>query len=224
MIPLAKLNTVAVTSIHPPKITRAARVLSLRGARRVSQSAPASSTSAPGTSHEIWPPNESLNKRAIPVGPQGFEVADDCTACDHAPGLVARDAAEAVVAEDQAELAVVLRTPDIGPVGRRRQLDRGDPPSRRHEERHRRVDEVQKAPAHGCVGEDEVGDPERRQDQEGLEHLRDEAEAHERRPREPANEGWNARWRAPWHRRSPSGAAPAARRDCCSGTSAPLRG
>ena len=101
-------------------------------------------------SHEMSPPNVSVNRRVIPVGPHGF---GRCTraAADHASGLVARDPPEAVVAEDQAELAVVLRSADIGPVGCRGELDRGDPPAGRdHERRSPRIRDAACACEAGC--------------------------------------------------------------------------
>ena len=51
----------------------------------------------------------------------------------HVAGLAPRQSAEAVVTEDQVDDAVVLRAPDIGAVGGRRQRHRRHPPPRGHQ-------------------------------------------------------------------------------------------
>ncbi len=75
MIPWAKLNTAAVTSIQPPQRTNAARVRSRRGARKVRTRTAPRTTSAAGRSQAVWVPNIELNMRVQPVGPQADDPA-----------------------------------------------------------------------------------------------------------------------------------------------------
>ncbi len=69
MIPFMKLNTSAVTTSHPPQSSRAARVRSVRGARRVNQSPATRPSNAAGSSQEISVPIDSPNILVIPVDP-----------------------------------------------------------------------------------------------------------------------------------------------------------
>ena len=68
-MPWAKLKTAPVSSSHPPKMRKPARTRSVLGARRVIHSTATRPMSAPGISHEIWPPIEERNSRFHPVGP-----------------------------------------------------------------------------------------------------------------------------------------------------------
>src|ERR1700722_4276393 len=54
---------------QPPHNTSAARVRSVRGARRVSHKHDTVRMSTAGMSHEIWPPMEERKRRSRPVGP-----------------------------------------------------------------------------------------------------------------------------------------------------------
>ena len=69
MMPLAKLNTTAVTMSQPPHISTLARNRSVRGAARVTHSPPTSATSAAGSNQLIWLPISLPNSRPRPVWP-----------------------------------------------------------------------------------------------------------------------------------------------------------
>ncbi len=70
MMPWAKLNMSPVTTSQPPHRSRAARVRSVRGARRVHHSPASPNNRAAGISQAIWPPISELNMRLQPVAPQ----------------------------------------------------------------------------------------------------------------------------------------------------------
>ena len=176
MMPWAKLSTAPVTSSQPPKMRKAARIRSVRGARRVNHRAASRPMSAPGISHEIWPPIWR-QEEPVPAGRTPHAAGRPVTA--DAAGLVAGEAAEAVVAEDEVELRVVGRTAHVGTVGGRRQLDGGHPPSGRHDQGDGGVDELDDATTElGRTGQ-QVDEGQHGQEDEGLEHLGDEAEPDE---------------------------------------------
>lgn len=64
-----KLNTAAVISSELPQARKAARAVSVRFARQVSQTPATRRTSAAGSSQEIWLPISELNIRPMPVSP-----------------------------------------------------------------------------------------------------------------------------------------------------------
>ncbi len=105
-----KLKTRAWTTSQPPQSSSDARVRSVRGARRVSQRPATSTISAAGSSHEIWPPKDSLNIRVMPVEPPK-PVLPLTAAAPAAVALAAEDAAQAVVAEDQVEERLSVEPP-----------------------------------------------------------------------------------------------------------------
>ncbi len=72
MIPWPKLKTISVTRSVPPQSRVAARIRSVRGERPRSQMSTTMNTRAAGSSHAIWPPQEALNIRQMPVGPQAL--------------------------------------------------------------------------------------------------------------------------------------------------------
>ena len=69
MVPCMYANVIPVDSSHPPKMMSEARAESVRGPRQVTQMAPASSTTAAGSSQEISSPNSPLNRRCTPADP-----------------------------------------------------------------------------------------------------------------------------------------------------------
>ena len=62
-------NVIPVDSSHPPKMMSEARAESVLGPRQVTQTAPASSSTAAGSSQEISSPNSPLNRRCSPAVP-----------------------------------------------------------------------------------------------------------------------------------------------------------
>ncbi|SIM49176.1 Uncharacterised protein [Mycobacteroides abscessus subsp. abscessus] len=73
MVPCMKEKIPAVITSQPPQTSRAARVPSVRGARRVNQRPATSSTAAAGSSQEISGPKPELNIRSTPVEPPNME-------------------------------------------------------------------------------------------------------------------------------------------------------
>ncbi len=69
MIPCAMLIVSPMATSEPPHNNSAARSRSVRRARIVITRSTAPITSAPGKSHDIMLPNESLKSRLHPVGP-----------------------------------------------------------------------------------------------------------------------------------------------------------
>ena len=70
MIPWAREKTAPVSNKLPPQTRKAARTILVRGRRKPNRSDAPSRMSAPGSSHETWPPNWLLNRRFQPVNPQ----------------------------------------------------------------------------------------------------------------------------------------------------------
>ena len=125
-MPLAKLNTTAVTTSQPPHMISAARVGSVRGARLVMHERPAPrQITAAGSSHAM----SSTHPAAEQPRPADVEVQ-----VAEPTGLVAGQPAETVVAQRQFDDAVVLRATDVRPRGRRPQFDEQQiPPAGHHD-------------------------------------------------------------------------------------------
>ena len=66
-MPLAKLNTTAVTASQPPQTISAARVGSVRGARRVMIRPATTQITAAGSSHAMSEPIPVPNSRPQPT-------------------------------------------------------------------------------------------------------------------------------------------------------------
>jgi len=132
---------------------------------------------APGVPHR--PP-------AAPAAPPAPPAAGGTAATD-ASGLVAGQPAEAVVAEGQLEDAVVLRTADerAGRSGRER--DSRDPPASCRDHRRAGDEQLPDPPAHTDWCRHQIDKRERRDDEQRLQHLREEGEPDEgARERQPA--------------------------------------
>jgi hypothetical protein len=138
----------------------AARVGSVRGARRGDQ---------PG----------DVGAHRLPKQPAPADVEVHVA---EATGLVAGQPSQTVVAQGQFDDAVVLRSTDVRARGGGPQFDQQQvPPAAEHHRRHGAC-EPEQAGAQWHGGGDEEGDSERRQDQEGLQHLGEERDA-DRGPR-----------------------------------------
>ena len=122
-------------------------------------------------------PNSALNRRVSPVGPHMLPATLPPPTL---PGLVAGDPAEAVVAEDEVQDVVVLRTADVRAVGGRCQDHGGHPPAGRDERGHAHHGDLPHPPPPSGRRREQVDDGHHREDQEGLHHLGDEAESHQR--------------------------------------------
>ena len=93
--------------------------------------------------------------------------------------FVAGDPAKAVVAENQLPHTVGLRAADIGTGAGRRELHDRHPPSSRHNQRCECDHKVANPLAHTRWRGHEVGDGQRRQHEQRLQHLGHEAQPHE---------------------------------------------
>ena len=109
-MPFMKLNTTAVTTSQPPHMISAARVGSVRGARRVMNDDPAA--------EQITAAGSSQAMSGAHLGAEQPAPADVEVQVAEPAGLVAGQPAEPVVAQGQFEDAVVLRAADVRP-GRR---------------------------------------------------------------------------------------------------------
>ncbi len=106
-MPDMKLSTRPATTSQPPQISAAARVRSVRAARRDSHSAAAQAIRAAGISQLICPPHSAPNRRVMPLpppnppppNPPGVPAPDPRPAAPAAPAAPAVPAARAALAK-----------------------------------------------------------------------------------------------------------------------------
>ena len=165
-MPFMKLNTTAVTASQPPQRISAARVGSVRGARRVIANPATPHITAAGSSHATSAP--------IP-DPEQPAPADVMVQIAQPTRLVAGQPTEPVVAQGQFDDAVVLRTPDIRARRRRPQLDERQIPPTGHHHGRGGAQHAGHPLTQRTMGGDQIGGGESGQDQESLQHLGEEA-------------------------------------------------
>ena len=127
----------------------------------------------PGDLRAHLRPEEPRDPGRPPISGASGSAADD------APRLVPGEPAEAVVAEDQAEDAVVLRAAYVRPARGGPERDGGDPPARGDDERSSGCEQLTDSTPERRRGCDEIDESEARDDEERLQHLREEGQADE---------------------------------------------
>ena len=168
-----------VTSSHPPQTMYAARRVSVRGIRPAGPEADDQQDQGAGDEPGDLAADLGVEHPGQPGGaPHAARAVPPAATADRAD-LVAGDPAEPVVAQGQLEDRVALRAADVGAGRGGDELDDGDPPAGRQHHRGTGREQVRDALAQRRRRRDEVGQGERRDDHERLQHLGEEAEADE---------------------------------------------
>ena len=222
-MPAMKLKVRPVTSSHRPQTIRPARIAA--GARLAPAEPEARSEQHQRGRHQ--PGDLAADLTVEEPGDPGAapHAAGAAHPAADGPGLVTGQPAEPVVAEGELEDRVALRATDVGTAGGRPQRDDRDPPAGGRDHRAEGDEQVSEPLPDPGGGDDHVDQRQRRQDQEGLQHLGQEGQPDQcARERQPPDRGAatrvldRAQGRVDRARRA---GGPASRRGCRSGTSAP---